>query len=252
MNYNDIVNRVNEGLQRDGVYHDAFGPKPGKPLSEVNAWTYWQGIGVRNPKVVVVGQDWGSLTEGQKYFEAIDEMDLYHNDHNVMYFKYHPEVEQGKGPFETDNNLAKCLTYIGYKDALHQRYDDLFFTNLIPGYRKVAKSTGGFKTAWLTDQAKNDFKDLISVLNPGVIICLGKDTFQQVCLLYGKSGIFQTKSWNDFLESQEEPVEVTDDTGKKLHIFASAHPGYYGMVNRGKKNVYEDWKRINNWMLNKL
>ena len=40
-------------------------------LEEHNLWTYWQGRGVRHPKIVVVGQDWGSVEQSKKYFEYI-------------------------------------------------------------------------------------------------------------------------------------------------------------------------------------
>ena len=64
ISYDDLVRRINAGLNGTTLYHDAFGAKPGKPLQEVNAWTYWQGYKVRNPKVMIVGQDWGSLGLG--------------------------------------------------------------------------------------------------------------------------------------------------------------------------------------------
>lgn len=247
MSYEDIVKRINLGLQNGGVYHDAFGPKPGTPINEVNAWTYWQGVGVRNPKVLIVGQDWGSLNGSEKFFAAIDEIQADVSDCSVKYFKYLPEVENGGGEFATDINLVKCLSFIGYEDALHVRYPDLFFTNLVPGYRKESKSTGGFKAAWVTKQVKDDFRELVEVLNPKVIICLGKDTFKQVCQLYGKKGVLQRKNWNTYLSDQAVPVEI-EDGGRTIYVFASAHPGYFGMKNRGQENVYEDWKRINIWL----
>ena len=128
ISYDDLVRRINAGLNGTTLYHDAFGAKPGKPLQEVNAWTYWQGYKVRNPKVMIVGQDWGSLKGSQPYFDAIDDMitsrDL---DNEVQAFKYIPETERGGKEFSTDLNLVECLKCMGYEDALHKRYDDLFF-----------------------------------------------------------------------------------------------------------------------------
>ena len=34
----------------------------------------------------------------------------------------------------------------------------------------------------------------------------------------------------------------------KVHIFASAHPGYFGVLNRGKNRLLKDWERINIWI----
>lgn len=247
MMYDDLVKRINRGLLNGGVYHEAFGPKPGTQLDEVNAWTYWQGVGVRSPKVLIVGQDWGSLNGNEKYFMAIDEIQIDEGDCSVKYFKYLPEVENGGGKFATDINLAKCLSLIGYEDALRIRYPDLFFTNLIPGYRKESKSTGGFKAAWVTKQVEEDFKELVEILNPKVIICLGKDTFKQVSRLYGKKGILQGQNWNTYLNDQDAPLEI-EENGRIINIFASAHPGYFGMKNRGSDNFYKDWERINLWL----
>ena len=249
ISYDDLVCRINEGLNGTTLYHDAFGTKPGKPLQEVNAWTYWQGYKVRNPKVMVVGQDWGSLNGSKHYLDAIDDMitsrDL---DNEVQYFKYIPETERSGKDFSTDLNLVECLKCIGYEDALHKRYDDLFFTNLIPRYRKSRKSTGGFKAAWVTKQVKQDFKDLVSILNPSIIICLGKDTFKQVCMAYGRRGVMKGKSWTEFLDEQTAPVEMLDESGLKVRVFASAHPGYFGVLNRGKDRLLKDWERINIWI----
>lgn len=249
ISYDDLVCRINEGLNGTTLYHDAFGEKTGKPLQEVNAWTYWQGYKVRNPKVMIVGQDWGSLNRSSHYLDAIDDMIMSRDlDNEVQYFKYIPETERGGKDFSTDLNLAECLKCIGYEDVLHKRYDDLFFTNLIPGYRNSSKSTGGFKAAWVTKQVKQDFKDLVFILNPSIIICLGKDTFKQVCMAYGIRGVLKRKSWIEFLDEQTVPVEILDESGLKVHIFASAHPGYFGVLNRGKDRLLEDWERINHWM----
>ena len=249
MTYEEIVKRIDDGLNKRGIYHESFENKPGKALNEVNAWTYWQGFGVRNPNVMIVGQDWGSLSGGKKFFDAIDEMQDGISDGKVQYFKYNPEIDEDKGEFATDQNLAKCLSIINYGDVLHTMYQDLFFTNFVPGYRKESKSTGGFKTSWVTQQVKQDFKDLITVLRPKGIICLGKDTFKQACLAYGVRGVFKGECWNDFLDGMKEPVHIIDEQGMDVYIFASAHPGYFGMKNSGEDKVYGDWKRINKWML---
>ena len=149
MTYEELVKKVNEKSN-----HVDFEPKSGMQLQEVNAWTYWQGVGVRNPKVMIVGQDWGSSKAAKNYFTAIDEMmteGVSHHD-KVQYFKYVPEIYAGGKAFDTDVNLAKGLKYLGlgYEDVMYKRYPDLFFTNLIPWYRKSDKSVGGFKASWIT------------------------------------------------------------------------------------------------------
>lgn len=69
-------------------------------LEEHNLWTYWQGRGVRHPKIMVVGQDWGSIEQSKKYFQYIKE----HPDAEVVSYvqvkEEHPKMK--KGEFTTD------------------------------------------------------------------------------------------------------------------------------------------------------
>ena len=250
MEYDDLVNSINTGLKTTKIYDDAFGPKPGFDLQEVNAWTYWQGLGVRRPRIMVLGQDWGSIQKGKAYFNAID--DMLRTDtlpDKVEYFKYVPKIEEGGRDFVTDLNLAAYLKYLGkYDDVLHVRYDDLFFTNLLPGYRIDSKSTGGFKAVWVTKQVKEDFIKLLDILQPQVVICLGRNTFTQAAQIMGKKGVLKGKNWNDFLNQETEPIEVKTEVGNITHLFAVAHPGYFGMLNRSKEDNEKNWKNLKKWL----
>ena len=251
MTYEELVKKVN-----DKSDHADFETKIGIQLQEVNAWTYWQGIGVRNPKVVVVGQDWGSSKAAKNYFTAIDEMideGVEHHD-NVCYFKYVPEVYAGGKAFDTDVNLAKGLKYLGlgYEDVMHKRYPDLFFTNLIPWYRKSDKSVGGFKASWITkgEDVKEYFSNLIQILKPKIVICLGKDAFVHATRIMGVQSVLGNESWNQYLNTQEKPVEIQLDSGKSVYFFAMCHPGYWGVKNRSKsgESFCNDWDKIGKWI----
>ncbi len=255
MTYDEIVNRTNIALRNRGAYSQDFGPfgyREGDSvnvldLTEVNAWTYWQGVNVCHPKVLVVGQDWGCLEEGKEsaIYKTIKEMiDSPSSDNTVQYFKY----VKNKAAI-TDINLVRCLSCLGYDDVDHIRYQDLFFTNLIPGYRRGTTSSGGFSSKWLTKQAKQDFRDLVEVLEPELVICLGKDTFRQACMIFERKNALKGKKWKEFLEEQVEPIEVLSPSGRTISIFASSHPGFYGTNNRGGiEKVFEDWNRIRAWM----
>ena len=242
MTYDELVKKINEQ-----PYHEDFEIKKGLPLQEVNAWTYWQGVGVRSPKVMVVGQDWGSSEAAKKYFDAIDEMiteDVKYHD-EVCYFKY----INGKD-FDTDNNLAKGLRYLGYEDVKCKRYPDLFFTNLIPGYRKMDKSTGGFNASWISEEVEKDFQSLIKILQPQIVICLGKDTFKYATKIMGIKNVLGKMSWNEFLNKQKNPVKINLDSEKSVLFFAMPHPGYFGVLNRKKfgYTIDDDWKKVGEWM----
>lgn len=247
MTYEELVRKVNEKS-----YHEDFEMKRGIQLQEVNAWTYWQGIGVREPKVMVVGQDWGNSKAARKYFDAIDEMIVegVENSDDVSYFKYVPEVYNGGKDFTTDTNLAKGIKWFGYKDVMYKRYPDLFFTNLIPGYRKNNQSSGGFKSSWITNEVEEDFRNLVEILQPRIVICLGKDTFKYATKIMGMRNVLGNKSWNEYLNEQENPVEIKLDSGKSTFFFAMSHPGYFGVLNRSKcvQTMDDDWKKAGEWM----
>lgn len=253
MEYQELVNRINSQLSAGTYYHEDFENKRGLLLEEINAWTYWQGLGVRNPKIVVLGQDWGSSGIAKPYFKAIDDIILNPStDRKVNYFNYTPDIDKGAKGFATDYNLADGMKILKYDDILHERYPDLFFTNLIPGFRKNGKSTGGFKREWITDSVKEDFKDLLKILTPQIVICLGKDTYQQATAICGKANVLEGKSWNEYLDEDPEPVQVVLDKDHCTYLFAMPHPGYFGVMNRAKssqgKTIVSDWNRIENWL----
>lgn len=251
MTYNELVKNINSRLRSGEGYHEDFGEKPGVELMEVNAWTYWQGMNVREPRILVLGQDWGSLREADSYFKAIEDIiNAPDKDGRVQYFKYESKLKTGRNNFDTDANLTKNFELIGYSDILHQRYDDLFFTNLISGYRKNNRSTGGFKAAWITEQVKEDLKNLILILHPQVILCLGKDTYVRTAMIYGYKKVLEGKNWNDYLDGKPEPKVINEETGYPSYLFALPHPGYWGMRNRGRDKNEEDWKRLKRWLDN--
>lgn len=74
-------------------------------MKEPGLWTYWQGRGVRNPKIMIVGQDWGSISQSEPYFRYI----LEHPDAEVVSFR---QVKEAYGlkkrGFTTDEKL-ECM-----------------------------------------------------------------------------------------------------------------------------------------------
>lgn len=260
MTYEELVQQVNNrsSYGSENGYHGAFAPVENIELKEINAWTYWQGAGVRDPKILVLGQDWGSSKIGTNYFKAIAEMisNGTVNSEVVQYFKYVPGIAENKKDFETDRNLAKGLGKLKvngklkYPDVLHKRYEELFFTNLIPGYRKDDKSTGGFKATWITEKVKTDFIDLINILSPKVVLCLGKDTFVRAAKICGHGNPLKKDGWNKYLDSEFEPlkVELEQNPEKFTYLYPLPHPGYFGKMNRGAEKMEDDWERLSDWV----
>lgn len=213
---------------KDVVYMRAF-----PECKELNLWTYWQGRGVRHPKILLLGQDWASpFDENVEVMkanlkrmdqQALDSLD----DDRCHYF-------DDSNPFPTDVNLRELFMEISpkYDKLFEKRYDDLFFSNVCLGYRDHGAS-GGFQASWITDIEKRIYPELVKLLEPQVIICLGRNTFEQfIKIMNGKKVNAEVpgKGFNGFIEKNNaDPVKVLD-----IPVFAFAHCGSMGTLNRNK------------------
>lgn len=193
---------------------------------EINLWSYWQGS--LNARIMVVGQDWG-CPKGAVVMNNIQTI----NDGAEK--EYHVDPES-----LTDKNLCTLLASIGF--PAETRNPDLFFTNFALGYRNKGL-TGGFKGSWLRE-CEPFFKRLVEIVDPEIIICLGQNTFKAVIRSLGEKT--RIRGYNSFIESKDNPIRCGDHL-----VFAEAHCGYFGTINRAKGNVkdgmalqLEDWKRI--------
>lgn len=209
---------------------------------EVNLWTYWQGKSYLNPKILLVGQDWGCTTDkAQKnVMENIRAI-------NAGVSKRYMDGNDNS----TDKLLSHLFTELGYNDIINNQYQELFFTNLILGYRSVG-SSGGYDPCWITETEYHFFGRLVQILQPKVILCLGRKTFEGVLSVYGKKSLIKNKDkYNDFIEdTNRNPVVL--DSGIK--VYALAHCGSMGTLNRvtakpksmdqGEKLQRKDWERI--------
>lgn len=258
MTYEELVKQVNDPSQYGKSYHEDFETVSENPLHEINAWTYWQGIGVRNPKILVLGQDWGNSQVAKKYFSAIEKnlASGISEDEKIFSYKRIHGILANNKDFDTDKNLAEGFANIKengtskYPDVLHVRYSDLFFTNLLPGYRKDQKNTGGFKASWITEQVRCDFKNLLKVLRPQIVICLGKNTFIQAARIYDHKNPLKGRKWNQYLDSDFTPIEIIVDSISEstTYLYPMPHPGYFGKLNRGESVYNNDWERLGAWM----
>ena len=155
------------------------------------------------------------------------------NDGNEK--EYHVDPES-----LTDKNLCTLLASIAF--PAENRNPDLFFTNFALGYRNKGL-TGGFKTSWLRE-CEPFFKRLVDIVDPEIIICLGQNTFKAVIRALG--GKARLQGYNQFVESESNPVRCGD-----VQVFAEAHCGYFGTVNRARGSnksgldlQIEDWIKI--------
>ncbi len=204
---------------------------------EINLWTYWQGKGNLNAKILLVGQDWGCPVPDSAVMQNIRAIN---RGQCVAYMRGNENI--------TDARLAELFSVLGYdinSNAPQNR--DLFFTNFVLGYRSQGLS-GGLKKEWI-ERDKRYFHDLANIISPRIIICLGKATLQGVLSALGK----KTKigNYTHFIESDQNPFSLQLEDGNAVKIYGVAHCGAMGTLNRNGKTSSndlqkqkEDWKRI--------
>ena len=192
-----------------------------KDCEEINLWTYWQGKDSLDARIMLVGQDWGCPEECAEEYMA-----------------QFPAINEGKqqsyrrdGESITDDNLTELFHSIGYEIGEGERWNpDLFFTNFVLGYRNKGLS-GHFKRRWLREN-KDFFLRLANIVEPEIIICLGRNVFDGVMMAFDKKVRF--KGYNAFLTGKDNPVAVTLSSGKQVYVFAQAHCGAMGTLNRNR------------------
>ena len=124
------------------------------------------------------------------------------------------------------------------------------------GYRNKGLS-GHFKSRWLREN-KDFFRRLANIIEPDIIICLGRTTFDGVMMAFDKRIVM--RSYNSFIVSDANPVPVHFASGKTAYVFAQAHCGAVGTLNRnrlkdpnGRKDTElqeQDWAKMKPYLSN--
>lgn len=207
---------------------------------EVNLWTYWQGRGKLDSKVMLVGQDWGSPWDDSAV-ETMKQVSLANQHLPYDYLHDNPSL--------TDKYLIELFKEINYE--VRYPCDGVFFTNFVLGYRNKGLS-GGYQNVWAVHD-KGYFRELVSILEPKVILCLGRATFAAVLSSFDVHLSPGIGRYNQFIESNRNPVSATLEDGQEIHIFALAHCGALGTLNRNRGKdkpedilTYQkqDWRKI--------
>ena len=240
MKYQDLIARVK------GSYPPRDPADDGKELrlywcedcEEINLWTYWQGRGNLDAKVMLVGQDWGCPWD-ESAEHTMKQITLANKGEHYRYLENNPSI--------TDKRLIRLFQEIGYED-ITKPCPNLFFTNFILGYRNKGLS-GGYQQSW-ADHDKDYFRELADIIEPQVILCLGRSAFEGVLSAFHIQLSSRIKDFNGFIESPDNPVAVPLENGNTAYVFALAHCGAMGTLNRnGKKSTdlnkqLEDWRKI--------
>lgn len=235
---------------------------------EINLWTYWQGRNffnqdkIREIKYLVVGQDWGNpFNLEDPIMKNI--IDINNGKEGVHYFS---NVDK-KQICDTDANLITLFRELGYKEDRQidkREFDELFFTNFCLGYRTGNQSGGMTGKQMMSNNNEKYFLKLCELLRPKNIICLGRDTFESVCMSLGANVPEMKDGYNAYLDikkkkKDEKPYEEANygDNEKgeiiKSRIYGMSHCGNLGLYNRKPEKMtrekrmelqISDWKRI--------
>lgn len=195
------------------LLNDTHGLDTDRPY--VNRWNLWQGD--LDADIMVIGQDYGTKEED-------DEL-----------------IVQTSDP--TSKRLVELLTEAFEWDSLFQK--PLFFTNMANCYRKH-NTSGGMHPGWLPICANKFMSRLIRIIQPKIIIVLGRVAFEAlhcmedlpvICLDHAEKG---KDSYAEMITHRYE-IDLDDS---KIAVFPVYHPGSNSRMNRSKVQQRKDWNLI--------
>lgn len=220
--------------------------------NEVNLWTYWEGGRDRlDADILVVGQDWGHIPDSISVADVLKlggpSRDLGYRD---MF--YDPRITTDETLCTLFKNIKGCENV--EHDYLHSGRicKNVFFTNYVCCYRKE-KTSGGFDNKWM-ENCKKHFLDLIAIIKPKIIICLGRKAFD--CVLTAAGEPKSQGCYNNTILKGAVSMSINDVT---VQVYPMAHPGSMGTLNRcrscdndtkvisrerGIELQCNDWKKI--------
>lgn len=184
----------------NGIYDikDSIGP-----------WSLW--LGNIDADILVIGQDWG----------------------DVDYYLNNKGVDNDNNP--TNRNLIKLFKEINIDIGIPSKPNKnakVFLTNAILGIKKNGMSSE-VKVKWEKESTENFLKPLIDIIQPKVIITLGKIAFGAVARIYN------LKKENMSKLVEKSPILI----GNKK-IFPMYHCGSLGIRNRSLEMQKQDWRKV--------
>jgi len=177
----------------------------------VSHWEQW--LGHRNPKLLVVGQDFGNVG----YFVRCRGRDEPNN--------------------KTNENLYRLLTAAGIAVAHPSQRDScapVFLTNSILCVKEGAMNAP-IRSSWVDACSEQHLRPLIAFLRPPVVVGMGNSGWRAVRRVFGMRNAppqISRAAGFDWLAG--------DDT----RVFAVGHCGPLGVINRPWPLQLADWRRI--------
>lgn len=197
---------------------------------EINLWTYWQGHKNKTAKILLFGQDWACPWDSETGL-LMEKIKTVLSDDNLCSLRYIEMINKDDNPSHTDMMLQELMKSLGEEyDPFTPDNENLFFTNLCLGYRDHGSSGGLKKSALLHDVEYA--KKLINIVNPKIVICLGKDVYEAMIRGTGSKPVSKERPFYKKL-SEGKCYAMYED---RIPIFGQAHTGSLGAINRWRYN----------------
>jgi uracil-DNA glycosylase len=177
----------------------------------VSHWEQW--LGHRNPKLLVVGQDFG----------------------NIGYFVRNLGRDEPNN--KTNENLFKLLTAARIEVSHPSDRDDhapVFLTNSILCVKEGAMN-GAILSSWVDACSDQHLRPLIRCLKPPVVVGMGNCGWRAVRRVFGL---------NDAPRRISQAAGSSWISRDRTLVFAVGHCGPLGVINRGWVQQLADWRRI--------
>ena len=242
MNYHAFVQKVKKELsdREDAPLKDGNSIAYGKRSSytdlwydgnEINLYAYWQGHQIKDKEkgidILLMGQDWGNPTNDPENSKSI--RDVISGKRKTCYDENAAKLSP------TDSVLIEMFSILGCDITKTDPGKRIFFTNYCLGYRTGSEQGSMKKRIMKLD--REYFEELVEILKPKIIICLGKMTYECVT---GKP----VKRWVDTLKTGS-PFKAEYPGSDKIVVYGVAHTGARGMSNIGSKDVVrQSWRKI--------
>jgi hypothetical protein len=184
----------------------------------VSYWSQW--LGCPEPKILVVGQDFGDKNYFQKFGGADDPAS------------------------ETNKNLFELLVHAGLKPSYPPQPDRItpvFLTNSVLCLKEPPMNAP-LPSPWVRACAAHHLRPLIDRLRPPIIVAMGRPAWLAVRVALG---------------IEDAPEKISDAAGgmwrvnSYFRVFAVGHCSRLGIRNRPWQMQLEDWSRIGD-ALNRL
>jgi hypothetical protein len=179
----------------------------------VEPWAQW--MGNLNAKIMLAGKDFG----GKDFF-----------------IRFHGQCDPHS---VTNRNLTQLFACLGVDVGTPSKPNidvPVFFTNAIVGIIDTSAKGGNRITSISKNESAREFlRPLIDIVDPRVIIAMGKEAYQGLSVILGFP---RSHSMKRLLERSPLTAE-----GSRL-VFPVFHCGSLGLANRPFNEQKDDWKRI--------